>query len=185
MSTAKVAFVDTETISLVRDHAHLWEVALIVDGQEYSWFLDGVPLEEADPMALTIGHFYERYPRTGAMKRERVAECVAHLAAGRHLVGAVPSFDEERLNGLLRSYGFAPAWHYHLIDVEALAVGWLQGKVAAGDEMEGDVSALASPPWNSADLYRSVGVDPDDFGAHTALGDARLAKAVYEKVMGL
>ena len=28
------------------------------------------------------------------------------------------------------------------------------------------------------------GVDPDDFDRHTALGDARWAKAIYEAVMG-
>lgn len=32
---------------------------------------------------------------------------------------------------------------------------------------------------------RAVGVDPDRFEKHTAIGDARWAKACYEAVMGL
>lgn len=42
----------------------------------------------------------------------------------------------------------------------------------------------ALPPWNSNDMSRAVGVEPDDFDRHTALGDARWAKAIYEAVMG-
>ena len=46
------------------------------------------------------------------------------------------------------------------------------------------MSERATPPWDSDALSRAVGVNPDDFDRHTALGDARWAKAMYEAVMG-
>jgi hypothetical protein len=99
------------------------------------------------------------------------------LTRGRHLVGAVVSFDEERLRKLLRANGACPEWHYHLIDVEALAVGWI-----AGADQEAARLAL---PWKSDDLSRAIGVEPpSDEERHTALGDARWAKAIYEKIVG-
>lgn len=42
----------------------------------------------------------------------------------------------------------------------------------------------ARPPWKSDALSRAVGVDPEQFDRHTALGDAYWAKAIYEAVMG-
>jgi hypothetical protein len=87
-------------------------------------------------------------------------------------------------------------WHYHVIDVEALAAGYLaairQDAAELGYhdrpdtpqyEHEGNLE-IARLPWKSDSLSRAVGVEPDDFDRHTALGDARWAKAIYEAVMG-
>ncbi|MCA1569339.1 MAG: hypothetical protein LC798_03245 [Chloroflexi bacterium] len=116
-----------------------------------------------------------------------------NLVGTSHLCGAVPSFDEERLRKLLLSQGVRPRWHYHLIDVEPLAAGCLIGtftaiqEVGKNPEADGptvEEAKLAVPPWRSEDLSRAVGVEPEDFDRHTALGDARWAKAIYEAVMG-
>ena len=182
-----VCFVDTETTGLDPERHEIWEVGLILpDGSEYLWQLP-VDLSRADPMALNIGRFHDRQAmaaRTGhtngdvteLVDRWQFARKFARLTRGLHLAGAVVSFDAERLWKLLRANGECPMWHYHLIDVEALAAGHLA---------EHDVNrTLAHPPWNSNDLSRAVGVDPDTFDRHTALGDARWAKAIYEAVMG-
>ena len=72
-------------------------------------------------------------------------------------------------------------WEYHLVDVEALAAGWL---AAGHDWSQGPpVGDRATPPWSSEELSRAVGVDPDDFDRHTALGDARWAAAIYDAVL--
>lgn len=172
---SEVVFVDTETTGLDPDRHEIWEVGLIVDDTEYEWFLP-VDLSKADPMALNIGRFHERwvnplgaddpYWASDTKRAEFAAEFVT-LTNGKHLAGAVVSFDEERLRKLLRVNGQAPMWHYHLIDVEALAAGYLHG---------------ASLPWDSEKLSQAVGVDPTLFDRHTALGDARWAKAIYEAV---
>lgn len=167
-----VAFVDTETTGLDPDRHEIWEVGLIVDDIEYEWFLP-VDLGFADAGALAIGRFHERYDYEAVTHPGAFAEEFARLTRGRHLVGAVVSFDEERLRKLLRANGACPEWHYHLIDVEALAVGYLHGK---------GTDYATTLPWDSAMLSRWVGVDPDIYDKHTALGDAQWAKDIYETV---
>lgn len=170
----ELAFCDTETTGLDADRHEIWEVGLIVDDDEHRWFLT-VDLGRAEPIALKIGGFHERHPngvRHLVNDDEYVtplqvfAEEFADLTRGRHLVGAVISFDEERLRKLLRANRACPEWHYHLVDVEGLVAGRL------GIE----------PPWNSDKLSAEIGIDPEQFDRHTALGDARWAKALYEAV---
>ncbi len=188
---SRLCFVDIESTGLEADRHEVYEIGLIVrDGDsrmdpEWRWWLP-VNLTRADPNALRVGRFFERRPPqnhtwSGALqwapdisgKIEQadvrdVAASVMELTAGAHLVGAVPSFDAAFLSRLLRAHGCCPAWNYHLVDVEALAAGLTQ----------------TEPPWDSGKLFSKLGVDPDQFDRHTALGDARLAKATYDFVMG-
>lgn len=190
---SKLAFVDTETTGLDPDRHAIWEVAIIAEGEELSWLVEltDEDLAAADPVALDIGRFHERHPQglrfTGppasiVAAPYGIAKAVAYALEGRHVVGAIPSFDTERLARLLRRHDLEPTWHYHIIDVEALAVGWLAGSFdwsegpPAGDKL--------TLPWKSEELSRAVGVEPEEFNKHTALGDARWAKAVYEAVVG-
>ena len=107
------------------------------------------------------------------------AHIVAAVTHGAHLVGAVPNFDAEVLAALLRDNGLTPSFHYHLIDVEALAVGWL----CAWDRADGEPGIR--PPWRSDDLSTALGVPPpDDATRHTALGDAAWALAIYDHITG-
>ena len=80
--------------------------------------------------------------------------------------------------------GVPVTWHYHIIDVESLAAGWL---AAGTDPMEPRTEETGpdkcTPPWDSNELSLAVGVDPKTFDRHTALGDARWAKAIYNAVM--
>lgn len=183
-SMTKLCFVDTETTGLDPDLHEIWEVGLIVrdpmmgtsDGQvhdeEYHWFLP-VDLGRADPVALKIGRYYERYMDTDGVDEgiswpSQFASEFARLTAGSHLVGAVVSFDEERLRYLLRANGACPDWHYHLVDIESLVAG------CCGLE----------PPWKSDELSQLAGVPPQsDEDRHTALGDARWARDLYDQVM--
>lgn len=176
---ANLAFLDMETISLQRDYRHVWEIGLILPGdnsqpdREFSWFVRDVPLAEADPMSLQMNHFYERYPApdsgsdSGWLCRGDLAKLLAPLTAGRSLAGNMVSFDELRLEQMLRANGYAPAWDYHLVDVSALAAGYLIAN-----------HQPPAVPWKSAALARALGVDPDQFEGHTALGDCKLARAM-------
>jgi DNA polymerase III epsilon subunit-like protein len=162
-----LAFVDTECTGLDPDLHQIWEVGLIVGDGEHEWQLP-VDLSTADPRALDIGQYLERRVVPRELRSLPIfAQSFAQLTWGCHLVGAVVSFDEERLRKLLRANGMCPGWHYHLVDCEALAAGKL-GMEPTGDSME---------------LSAAMGVDPDQFDRHTALGDARWAKALYEAVM--
>lgn len=172
---SKIAFIDTETTGLDAAVHHVWEIAVIVDGNEHTWQqrLREPAIRDADPHALALTGFDERYNAAKAVPPPESIDRFSQLVAGRHLVGACPWFDEQRL-AMWLAPGSTPTWHYHLIDVEALAVGYLTA----------DDTWSPLLPWDSKDLSRAIGVDPDQFTQHTALGDARWAKAMFEAIMG-
>lgn len=166
---APVAFIDTETLGLEPDIHPVWEIGLILpNGTEYLWQLRVTDrdIALAQPQALEISRFHERYGPTFAWRRDTVYEILVETTKGLHLAGAVVSFDEERLRRSCQAMGLQPAWHYHLVDVEALAGGKLG----------------LQPPWDSDELTARLGVKVDPADKHTALGDARWAKALYEAV---
>jgi hypothetical protein len=195
--SAPICFVDTETDG-VHPGRLPWEIALIrrhEDGQQHeiSFFVE-IDLSTADVYGLKIGGFYERHPvgraitlsghpqnwnattpdRGDYFTRARAAQLVARMTHGAHVVGAVPNFDTHVLDPLLRENGLVPSWHYHLVDVESLAVGYAAAK---GIEI--------SLPWKSDDLSTAIGVfPPGEADRHTALGDARWARRLYDAVTG-
>ena len=102
---------------------------------------------------------------------ERVAAIVKD---GAIIAGSNPAFDMERLLILMQRNRFGvPGWHYHPCDVPTMALGWL----ARGD-------GPLSRPWKSDALSRAVGVDPDDYARHTALGDVLWTRDLYDTIMG-
>lgn len=197
MSTAEpapapLAFVDTETDG-VHPGRKLWEVAIVrrePDGTETEWetFVD-IDLSTADPFGLRVGRFYQRHPLGRELsgtpdtwdppdplpsRVDDVAHRVAQLTHGAHLIGAVPNFDTEVLDQLLREHGLLPAWHYHLVDVENLAVGYLARR---GEPM--------APPWSSEGLSGALGVPvASEQERHTAMGDVRWAMRMYDAILG-
>ncbi len=215
----KICFIDTETTSL-RPDRRAWEVGLIVrriaaPDHEIQLFIraEDLDLGNADLMSLNIGRYYERHPQgcgngtiqAGARlvsEADALAE-VEFLTRGAHLVGAVPNFDADVLGQRMRANGICPSWHYHLICVENLAVGWLNGRRARQNEivdgypLENDGKEAPglvrwnSPgpwdvplPWKSDDLSAALGIKVSDEDRHTALGDARWAMRIYDAVTG-
>lgn len=189
--TAPLAFLDIETTSLDEDRREAWEVAVIrrePDGSEVEWsaFVRSVDMSGADLASLRIGRYFERHPEgrlqvdgywsSGTPPMEdglSIAIKVGRLTHEAHVVGACPWFDTLTLSRLLRRHNVVPTWHYHLIDVEALAVGALAER---GQSLR--------PPWQSADVYAALGLEEQpEQDRHTALGDARAARAVFDAVM--
>lgn len=170
---APVVFLDCETTGLYPALGHEpWEIACIWhDGEKWReslWYPEA-DLFSADPNALRLTGYYRRRATEDWEPHDSriAAEEVARILAGKHIVGAVPSFDAGMLDPWLRRNGECPTWHYHLVDVEALAAGKLG----------------QAPPWNSEKLSRAIGIEPSEFDRHTALGDARWARAIYEAVI--
>jgi hypothetical protein len=199
--TAPICFVDVETSGLDPWRHEIWEVGLIeADGTEYQWFLP-IDVRRADLIALNIGRYQERHPAGLLYKPsadeapiitdlDLFAEEFARLTWGKHLIGAVPSFDEERLRLLLRRHGQLPGNHYHLVDIEGLAAGYIAACARLGKPISfktddaGWVEMDPMPPWDSEKLSLAVGVIPQDFARHTALGDCAWSRAIYRAVMG-
>lgn len=170
-------FLDTETTGLGPDD-EIWEFA----GRRYG---DG----DIQELHLFIEHdvrkaqylptpFYKdyttRYP--GAWKSVTSASAaslkIQEFTLGAHIIGANPAFDAEKLAVMLRKYNLEPKWHYHLLDVENLILGYLLGR---GEKV--------ATPWKSEELSRRVGVDPADFQRHTAMGDVLWVEAQWAAVM--
>jgi hypothetical protein len=203
-----ICFVDCETDG-VHPSRKPWEIAIIRrdDSGErtFQCFVD-IDLSTADPFGLRIGRFHERHPLgrylashdedepealyvastdQGEYLTRYAAACqVVRFTHGAHWVGAVPNFDTETLAALLRGERLTPAWHYHLVDVEALAVGYLNS------EAQRDVSDIAAGgadrptlPWKSDELSLACGVQPpSEQERHTALGDCRWAQRLYDVI---
>lgn len=204
--TAPLCFLDTETTGVHPDR-QVWEVGMIrrdETGEHVRSFFVAVSLTHADPFGLNVGRFYERHPlgigiasnpadsgvyqlKTGPsyLSQEDAASAVVRWTHGAHIVGAVPNFDTEVLDHLLRAYGLIPSWHYHLVDVEALAVGFLHSQAV---EFPGGKAAdfvKTGLPWKSDALTAALGLDPvPDDERHTALGDARWAMRIYDAIVG-
>ncbi len=185
MDFSQIIVVDTETGGLDPDRHPIWQVAWGTwhDGR---WTVTS-RLVQHDRDAVTewvkehtsyrerFGEPHTLFPAAGVMAEFAVA------ALGKHIAGMVPSFDEERIRReWVRHFGYPERfpWHYHLIDVEALMVGHMAAQAAlVGNETPG-------LPWKSHDLSARIGVTSDPATEHSALADARWAKAVFERIMG-
>lgn len=203
-------------------------------GRGLSFFISDVDLAHADQQALAVGRFYDRHPRyaepadrpgvatgsnydsrlsalarAGTLRTEnQAALTVEHMTRGAQLVGFNPGFDAEVLSAMLRHHHLVPAWHYHPIDVKALAAGFLLaqvfaprimvgapptahqlevlGRAVATTETEPVVTppSVPGPPWSTEALSLAVGVKPPAAAdRHTAMGDARWTQRLYNAIV--
>lgn len=181
MTTPNLVFIDTETTSL-RPDRRAWEVATILRRPGYadveqSWFVhpEDLDLGNADLGSLKIGRFLDRHPNMQTAHEsvwdtpaeQDVLSEVEAVTRGAILVGAVPNFDADVLGTRMRANGICPSWHYHLVDVETLA---------AGDKK-------LTPPWSFDTILAAYGLTYDEAERHTALGDARMARDLYDAVL--
>lgn len=199
-----IVFMDTETLGLDVD-APIWEFAGIRR--------DGDTGKDDDRMHLFINHnpepwlsslpeefaadYRERFTKARELSQitqpRHAAELISSFLSGRpHIVGAVPSFDTERISRqLLQPAKLPNPWHYHLIDIENVVMGYLHGVAARavdearirGEEPHPALVNRPGPPYKSDDLSRAVNVDPNDFDRHTAMGDVLWTRAQWDAVM--
>ena len=185
-----LVFLDTETTGLALTD-DIWEFAAIrreEDGSEERLHLF-IEHDEKKCRHLPESFLTDHLARFPGHKmetdRSRAAHSIANFLSRRngerpHVVGAVPNFDTERIAMLMGVVNRSPEWHHHLIDVEALAVGYLAGRISMSK------AGVTPPglPWSSDDLSRLVGVEPPTTERHTAMGDAEWAMRVYDAVVG-
>lgn len=196
----KIAFVDIETTGL-DPHTHdVWEMAGIVSDTEeldktteFHHFI--VPnLQMADPGALRMNHFYDRVELTSeewGKNGERykwsdpraAALDVVTKTSGAYLCGMNVDFDADFLEHLLFACGLSPAWEYKPVELESMMLGYLSN--LRDHEGVPTVSMSELFPFRSSDLSRRIGIDPDIFDRHTAMGDAKWAYSVFRKITGL
>jgi DNA polymerase III epsilon subunit-like protein len=194
----RLVFVDCETTGLDPERHHIWEIAWLVRDPDLTGNTDDInhwmirpDLSTADPNALAIGRYYERIGKLatqpvgttqimvevdGALKVNgnppltQLAADLANDLDGAFVVGNVPWFDERFIQNLLRANGQCLASHYHLVDIEAMAVGQLG-------------TGHLLPPFDSATINASYGLDYPPGARHTALGDARMVRDLYDAIL--
>ena len=202
-----LAFVDTETTHLDPRHGDAWEIAVIrrrEDGvdTEYVWQVRP-DLSTADPEALSIGKFHERFAipdgwdaiefiPSGPPMRSKLPEMLFDLQealSGAVLVGSNPGFDVAFLSKLLWAHNRKLPWHYRPVDIATMAVGHLYGQAYTLTKQQCDAEFYARADqlleggWKSYELSRLMGIEPPTAAvAHTALGDARWARDVYDAI---
>lgn len=196
---------DTETLGLSID-SPIWEFAAI---RRKSLGTGGYAAEKS--LHLFIRHhatpwledfqeefaadYKARYSDAESVDQLTAAQMIVTFLADRpHIVGAVPNFDTERISHqLLRPNRLREPWHYHLIDIENMVVGYLHGvamrsideaRMRAEEPEAYLVNRRLDLPWDSDQLSRAVNVDPDDFDRHTAMGDVQWVMAQWDVIMG-
>lgn len=174
-----ICFIDTETTG-IEDDSDIWEFAAIrrtPEGVEDRMLIQifhdahkvaGLPPEfQADHAT--------RFDAGQALKQYDAARKInAFLAPGPgnipvQIVGAVPSFDTGLIARLLRR-NISPVqpvpWYHRLRCVESITVGHL------GREIGGLQHCL-----------EALGLPVNEITAHTAMGDALSARAIWDAVM--
>lgn len=183
-------FIDTETTGL-EPSADIWEFAGIrrrADGIsealhlfiEHDWSKCAKLPESflADHHARFPGHDLATKRLTAARKINEFvkASSVPDVAVTDKpvLIGSAPDFDAGMITRFIQSEtsSWRPTWDHQLIGVVPLMLGYLAAK------------GMPIPAHKSEDLSRAIGVEPDDFERHTAMGDVLWTMAIYGRVMG-
>lgn len=204
-----IAFLDTETVTLEPGPDVVWEIGVITrdDGRpDQEWRFQVRPnMAKAQPEALEISRFAARYELTGRdqalawspVNGDRPAKLsfgalaltVHTLLRGRSIFGRQPAYDTLRLGLFLRKqWGGGPnyedPWHRTVHDVRDELAGYLWAQRAGQPADNRIPDAVFAVPRSTELLAKSVGISPDDYERHTALGDCRLDRALYDAVRG-
>lgn len=173
---ATFAFIDTETTGLDEQEHQLVEVAVIIrhpgslDVEHV--FYPAHTLEGAEPEALEVNRYHERYANIEWQPANEVAAELRHLLDGVTLVGANPGFDIGFVKALLRKVGDRPTWHHRPIDVETLAYPLII-----------DFDEPLERPLGLAQTAEQLGIEVDNVARHGALYDAQLTRDVFDVII--
>lgn len=162
----QLLFLDAETTGL-GEAAEIWEWACIdEDGTETVICLP-VDISKAEEDALKVNRYYLRFEecyKKHGMDPKEGALLIAKKTTGKTIVGNnVGPFDTRHMRNLLVRHGLKPAWNFRVIDVVDFAAG-----------------ALGFPyPYTARQVSEALGVVRNG-DEHTALGDTRWNKKIYE-----
>lgn len=180
-------FLDTETLGL-DPYAPIWELAALRRAEateENGW------TEEETTLHMFVQHadsdrwltelpaqfradYLNRYDADAAVPISEAVESLMDFAKGRPLmIGSNPGFDAERIRRQwLEPRGAREPWYYHLEDIASIVKGFLAAR-----------KALDFTMVKSDDMSRAIGINPDDYDRHTAMGDVLWTRDQWDVVM--
>ncbi|GAB36190.1 3'-5' exonuclease [Gordonia otitidis] len=179
LTDTPLVFIDTETTGLNTFSDDIWEVAGIrrdTDGEHaFQMFVHHDPRKAEHLPERYFNDYQRRFDRSAAVSATEAVNRIIDVCAGRAvMVGANISFDMHLIERMLRDAGHTiMPWDYHLLDIEAYALGHLAGRIRG--------------PWKSDELARQCGVqmgtvtDPE-YRRHTAADDARWVRDWYDTI---
>lgn len=168
-SDMSLCYIDTETTGLNPAIHDPYEVCLWREGNdEPTTYRLPHSLVNANPAALKISRYFER----GFSDQTLIVEAyqrrsIFQLLNGATLVGSNPSFDA----AMMTKYLGVAVWHHRMIDISNVAMTLFNWDLPNG--MADVVQHLNDLGWEIP--------DPD----HSAEGDVRVTKAVYETLREL
>lgn len=162
----QLLFIDLETVHLRPFLGSVWELAWMrLDDDAPTVHMVQPSLSLADPDALEVGGFFNRFDRDIATLRDdAVGELLAALDGRPALAGSAPWFDAAHLTANWPE--LHDCWHHHHVDVPTLVCG----SSTVGDD---------PPPWRLSTAARWAGLDVDAYDRHTAAGDVLLTRDLY------
>jgi DNA polymerase III epsilon subunit-like protein len=156
-------YLDTETTGLDPDRHEVWEISYAVGDAEIQQSFVEHTLENAEPIALEIGRYHERFPTDfNLAEADKFESDLIEKLADVTVVGANPAFDAKMLS---KRWGVEP-WHYRLLDIESYAMPYFGWEKPKG--MKAIYDALTEEGF--------VIPTPD----HTAAGDVRALREVHK-----
>lgn len=198
---APIVFLDTETTGLGEDD-EIWEIAAIYRHPDGTlWDLEILVQHDFRKVRHLDRPFRidwaTRYDPRLAISKPRAATQLANFVTNCDpdlppavVMGANPSFDIRHITKLLThldpdEWPDGVRMHYRPVDIGAIAYGYLQA-IAQVTAPDPDVHELLERglPWSSDEVSRALGVDPDDFARHTAMGDVRWVMAIWDRITG-
>ena len=117
-------------------------------------------------------------------------ENIANEGEKAHFIAANPTFDSIMLmnNQIIPFSVFYQIFDYHLIDIEALALGWLRHQelnlswsVPSAEALTPRESFL---PFKSDDLSKALGIYNEDAHKHDAISDVDWLVAMWKAMNG-
>ena len=180
-------FLDTETLGL-DPYAPIWELAALRRTEATE---DNGWTEEETTVQMLVQHtdaakwmatlpeqfradYVNRYDPDAAVPISEAVDTLMEFAKGRPLlIGSNPGFDSERIRRQwLEPIGVDAPWYYHLEDIASIVKGFLAAR-----------KWLDFTMVKSDDMSRAIGVNPDDYDRHTAMGDVLWTRDQWDVVM--
>lgn len=171
-------YVDTETTGLNYDEHAAIEIAYMTDDMNepelvIPWTYDPADptniFEWADPKAMEINKFYERYPNGVEYSGDTAIIKMIDVMRGSTLVGANVRFDARMIEQII-----GEVWHHRLFDIEAWAGGIFHLDFPVGWS---DCVRLARHVIElNQDHFPAFAITDND---HTAVGDCQSVRDVF------